>query len=445
VISAFDYDGRKMKAQPKSVVLLCLAVACLSPAFAESGTWTTPVSLSIGGQGWESAAAMDAAGNSIALWDERTTQDQLWSRSKPAGGNWGHVAPVSAALQTTLVFPAVHMTANGFATAVWTDSTGIWTADRLSTGKWNPPQLLGPEASGPLFAMNARGDAVVAWAIDGPSASQNSVMAALRPAGQSWTSPQILATSAFIAADQVGISENGDVIVAWETFIVICREGNCFSTNFALHTSRNNGQGWAHTGILLGPDDESHIAHVALDAGGHALLLALNSSGAYVSAIQGPTGNTWSTFNTAVFVNGLTLESGLASDFQGNVTMVYETINLTTSQAFAISGSIADNTWSPPVLLSGADANVSQIYFEVAPNGVGAAIWLSSSGTPEIHAIIRTGSIATWSAPVTVSAPGSTEISPEAAAVSASGSAIIIYSGYNQADVHTEYVSNYTP
>jgi hypothetical protein len=65
--------------------------------------------------------------------------------------------------------------------------------------------------------MNARGDAVVAWAIDGPSANQNSVMAASQPAGQSWTSPQLLATSAFIAADQAGISENGDVIVAWDS------------------------------------------------------------------------------------------------------------------------------------------------------------------------------------------------------------------------------------
>ena len=33
----------------------------------------------------------------------------------------------------------------------------------------------------------------------------------------------------------------------------------------------------------------------------------------------------------------------------------------------------------------------------------------------------------------------------EAAAVNASGDAIVVYSGYNAADVHTEYASNYTP
>jgi hypothetical protein len=162
VISAFDYDSPNMKVQSEFVALACLAFAGLSPALAQSGTWTAPISLSVGGQGWESTAAMDAAGNALALWDERTTQDQLWSRSKPAGGDWGRVAPVSAALQTVTVLPVLHMTANGFATAVWTDSTGIWSADRLATGTWNPPQLVAPGASASIFRMNARGDAVVA-------------------------------------------------------------------------------------------------------------------------------------------------------------------------------------------------------------------------------------------------------------------------------------------
>jgi hypothetical protein len=89
--------------------------------------------------------------------------------------------------------------------------------------------------------------------------------------------------------------------------------------------------------------------------------------------------------------------------------------------------------------------SVSQIYFAVSPNGQSVAIWLSSSGTPEVHAAVRTSSTAPWSTPVTVSKAGPAEISPEAAAVSSSGGAVIIYSGYNQAAVHTEYVSNYTP
>ena len=73
----------------------------LAPLSAQAGAWTPPVVLSTGGQGWKAAAAIDGNGNSVALWDERTSQDRLWSRSKPSTGNWGSVTRFSPALQTT--------------------------------------------------------------------------------------------------------------------------------------------------------------------------------------------------------------------------------------------------------------------------------------------------------------------------------------------------------
>src|SRR3984957_6425478 len=110
--------------------LVCFALTFLAPAFAQTGAWTPPVVLSTGGQGWEAAAAIDGNGASLALWDERTTQDQLWSRARPSGGSWGRVSlPSPAPLETTSVFPALRMSSAGFATAVWTDSDGVWTAD----------------------------------------------------------------------------------------------------------------------------------------------------------------------------------------------------------------------------------------------------------------------------------------------------------------------------
>jgi hypothetical protein len=71
--------------------LVCIAVTLPAPAFAQTSSWTPPVVLSTGGQGWEAAAALDGNANSVAVWDERTSVDQLWSRSKPSGGNWGSV------------------------------------------------------------------------------------------------------------------------------------------------------------------------------------------------------------------------------------------------------------------------------------------------------------------------------------------------------------------
>src|ERR1700737_3222537 len=76
--------------------LVCIAFTFLAPVSAQTGAWTSPVVLSTGGQGWEAAAALDGNGNSVALWDERTSQDQIWSRSKPSAGNWGFVTQVSS-------------------------------------------------------------------------------------------------------------------------------------------------------------------------------------------------------------------------------------------------------------------------------------------------------------------------------------------------------------
>ena len=69
--------------------LACIAVTFLASTSAQTGAWTPPVVLSTGGQGWEAAAAIDGTGNSVALWDERTTQDQIWSRSKTSGRQLG--------------------------------------------------------------------------------------------------------------------------------------------------------------------------------------------------------------------------------------------------------------------------------------------------------------------------------------------------------------------
>jgi hypothetical protein len=430
--------------------LFYIALTFLARAAAQTGAWTLPVALSTGGQGWEAAAAMDENGNSLALWDERTSEDHIWARSKPSPGNWGRAAQVSPGplgLQTTLVFPAVRISAGGFATAVWTDADGVWTADRLSTGKWNPPQLLIPGVSNPIFVMNSRADAAVAWTVGGPTDPNSAVMAVVRPAGGSWSSQQTVAIGVHITADHAGIGENGAAIVTWESYHAVCTVDGCALSDFRLFASRQDAgtSAWAGSGVLLGPDNDSHDARVALDSHGRAMLVALSGSGAYTSSTQGSSGGAWSPFNTVVDPQSISIVSDLASDNAGDVTMVYESIGFSTSQALAVGGSISGNAWLPPMVLSGSDTSVGQIYFVLAPSGAALAVWLSSSATPEIHAVVRAAAAGIWSNPVTVSVPGSSEIGPEAAAVNAAGDAIVVYSGYNAADVHTEYASNYTP
>jgi hypothetical protein len=427
--------------------LACLAVTFLATASAQTGVWSPPVVLSTGGQGWEAAAAIDGTGNSVALWDERTSLDQLWSRSKTTAGNWGPVAEVSPPLETTSVFPEVRTSTAGFATAVWSDANGVWTADRPPASNWNPPQLLIPGVSSPIFVMNSQGAAAIAWTVGGPRSTTGSVMAVLRPAGGIWTSPEMVAGGAeHVSANHVGIGANGAVIVTWESYNAVCTKYGCRLSAFILHASRQNaGTGsWADSGSLLGPDGASHDVRVALDSSGGAALVAVNNAGAYASTTQGNAGGAWSPFKTIASPQGSTITCDLATDDAGQVTLVYEFIGFPTSQAFAVSGSISSNVWSSPAVISASDTSVGQLYFAVAPSGQALVIWLNSSATPAVRAVRRTTATGTWSSPITVSGPGN-EIGPEAAAVNSSGNAIVIYSGYDAASVHTEYVTTYQP
>ena len=426
--------------------VICVGIMFLAPLSAQTGVWSSPVVLSTGGQGWESTAAIDGNGNSVALWDERTTQDQLWSRSKPSTGNWGSVTEVSPALQTTSVFPVVRISTAGFATAVWSDQSGLWTADRPPASNWNPAQLVVPGASNPIFVMNSLGDAAIAWSVGGPSSTSSSVLAVLRHAGTAWTAPQTVASGAHVITDYAGIAEDGAVIVTWESYTAVCKRYGCSVNSFVLHASRQNEGtvSWVDSGSLLGPDLDSHAARVTLDSSSGAMLVALSSSGAYTSATQGNSGGAWSAFKTVINPQSPTIISDLKSDDAGHVTLVYEVIGFPTSQALAVSGSISNNTWSSPVVLSGSDTSVGQVYFAGAPSGAGLVIWLSSSATPQVHAVTRATATGTWSSPVTISGPGS-YIAPEAAAVNSSGDAIVIYSGYDANSVHTEYATNHQP
>ena len=84
--------------------LICLTVTFLTSALSQTGAWTSPIVLSTGGQGWQAAAAIDGTGNSVAIWDEITSLAQIWSRSKPSGGNWGAVTDVSPPLQANSIY-----------------------------------------------------------------------------------------------------------------------------------------------------------------------------------------------------------------------------------------------------------------------------------------------------------------------------------------------------
>jgi hypothetical protein len=436
---------------------------------AGAATWSPPQVLSTGGQGWEAAGAIDGNGNSVASWIEQTTSsDQIWARSEPSGGNWGAVTQIyNPTLQTNLLYPQMRVSTAGFATTIWLDGNGLWTADRPSAAPWTSPQLLSQDrlleqdvmanfSQNPVFKMNSGGDAAIVWLTGG-----GSVAAVTRAAAGAWSSQQTVAspgTGTGVTLDHAAISENATVIAAWDAFQITCvvRNGRrtCHNSNFVLHASRRDPATgtWVDSGGLLGPDGSAHSSRVALDSTGRAMLVVLNTAGVFVSATQGASGGAWSAFQTAVNPGASVEGFNLASDDAGNVTLVYESLSFsvpTQSQAVAVNGSIGTDAFASPVVVSGAATDVGLVSLALAPNGNALIDWMVGGSTPEVQAAFRSTATGSWGSPLTISGPGCSSLggscSPEAIAVNSDGNGLVIYSGYDASQVHTEYATNFQP
>jgi hypothetical protein len=153
--------------------------------------------LSRGGDGWEASAGIDAQGNAVALWVQRTgttaVQDRIWTKSHPPGQPWSPRSVLSRALTTTQNAPVIRVSAAGGSIAVWNEADGVWTAERPAQGPWTVARLLIAGAASPLLAMNAEGDAALAWGSGvGPGGpTQLNVMR--RDEGGTWQAPQVVA------------------------------------------------------------------------------------------------------------------------------------------------------------------------------------------------------------------------------------------------------------
>ena len=98
------------------------ASACCSPASASAAApnWLEPADLSKPGRNASNpAVAMDAAGNTIAIWERQSTIDPGFNLQivDPRGGRRLHALRSTSALKSTE--PQLAMTAGGEAVAAW--------------------------------------------------------------------------------------------------------------------------------------------------------------------------------------------------------------------------------------------------------------------------------------------------------------------------------------
>jgi hypothetical protein len=188
------------------------------------GDWAAPVDVSTAGA-YESALAMNAAGDAVAAWsriDSGTNATQVEVATRAAGTTiWSASHGISvphvggAYIQT----PQAVVAPSGAASAVWTGYDGsnsiIYAADGpASGGGWGPPQALSlgtSSASQPQIAIGGNGTTVAAWWRG--SVIQTSV----RRRGGAWSAPEDLSEGVNTSATPgaVAVDGAGNAVTAW--------------------------------------------------------------------------------------------------------------------------------------------------------------------------------------------------------------------------------------
>ena len=187
-----------------------------------SGSFPEPNDLSASVRGiGEHRVALDAAGNAVAVWAERSVgmreEAMVAVRSAQTGG-WGSPVRLSGPAWGVASGPVVHVFPSGAAIVAWIESNGVVKASSGDTtsGRWDPSAALtgsaGPPKLGLRMAANGAGDIVVVWASGrptGPTAAQG----VFRSRDGSWRGPEEIglmkdgaAAELEVAIDDVGLA-----------------------------------------------------------------------------------------------------------------------------------------------------------------------------------------------------------------------------------------------
>jgi hypothetical protein len=236
--------------------------------------------------------AVDSAGDAVAVW---TKGGAIQSAYRPAGESWG--APIAISGGRSYV-PQAAMNAGGDATVVWMHEQGgrlvVESAYRPAAGEWEAPTLvsqLGEEGGDPQIALDATGDTLVAW--DGEGDGSEYVRTATRPAGGSWEAPTDVSTAGEeVQAIQDAVDADGDAIVAWSG------DGRQVGEyGRARAAFRPSGGSWETPEELSAPEGNGFPQDLVFDQSGNAAIVsereATDASSWVVEAAYRPAGGPW--------------------------------------------------------------------------------------------------------------------------------------------------------
>jgi Ca2+-binding RTX toxin-like protein len=346
--------------------------SAIRAAFRPAGeSWGSAQRISMPALATESPrVAMDKAGNALAVWQRSTGHDSVVQAAiRPAGGVWSEPEDLSGPGE--VAFNADAAAKAGRMIAVWTvlreRRTVVVSSSRTVAGSWSPVQTIsGPvgNTSAAVVAVDDQGAAVASWRwSDGAFLV---VQAAVRSKDGLWSAPEVLSGPGRSASlPQVAMDASGDAIVAWLRY-----NGSWTAAQLAYRTAAGD---WEAIHNLSERGGNARRLDLAMNSRGDAVVTWIQSqlrAGADLWSSFRPAGSRrWS--RVPINATWYRLDARVALDEQGNATAVWAGSN-TISASFKPVG----EAWQDDYLLSGYDFSTAQPAVTTQRPENATAVWV---------------------------------------------------------------------
>lgn len=402
-----------------ALVVALLALVAAAPGARAATGWSTPVTLSDEtSDGYDAQVAVDPQGDAVASWMQCAAGSGcvVQVATRPAGGAWSAPATLSSP-GVPASEPAVAIDAKGDAIVAWKQYVG---ADEIEASThaagavgWDPAETLSNplrESTTPQVAIDPTGQAVVVFTGDDAVGTSRIQATAEQGFGGLWGAPIMLSAAGQNAEEPtLAVDAAGEAIAAWSRL-----NG---SEHIVQEAARSTNGVWSTPINLSIVIQDGSQPRVAVDAAGDAAItwIAYNGNGEFIDVSTRTATGAWSGARSLTGQTEEAREPRVAVD-GGDALVVWSQIVNGDFVVRSSSAAIALGTWSAPTDLSPSMPEEPELAPAVDPAGDGMVVFeVEEGGTEVMQAVTRAGASGPWSAPVTISTPGALSTQPQLA------------------------------
>jgi PKD domain len=421
--------------KPFAFAVICLAaVLSICASASAAPTWLTPTTISEAQDPFELALAVDSGGDAVTAWSDFGGGNENIEAAGTTAPGAGWNSPTKLAESSFFIFqppmPQVAIDSHGDAVAVWeiykNSKWYVQASQMPAGGTWQTPVQLAETnyALGqPQVAIDAQGDAVAAWTTS--NGSHDLIDASELPAGGSWQTPaQISGSSEEAAQPHVAMNAAGDAVVAWTIWTG--------STNTIAAAELPAGGTWQTPAQISNAGNEDYDPQVAIDEHGDVVAVWEHNNGGQevVQAAQLPAGGSWQSTASQLSEGGQSAYNPeLASNPQGDAVVVWERYN--GSDQIAQAAQLpAGGSWQPAVNISESGVDGGAPHVAIDPQGDEVAVWTRWDGSTDTAEASELAAGGTWQTPVALSAGVQDSYNPRVG-MSSNGEAVAVWTAYN--------------